>query len=139
MVENLLKIIPDAFQFLLNDYGFVLTESKKLNAFDDAFVTIKSKCFLVRFVRERRTISVEMASTSLPNKFHEIDFVWELIENRRISDDISLEKLAEFLRNNYNEVQKLFSPEEYEKTEYELRKLKQEWLKRKYPDEYAPR
>ncbi|HOJ06946.1 MAG: hypothetical protein D8M51_11625 [Ignavibacteriae bacterium] len=128
------SIIFNKFKILFEVYGFELIESKKWDAFDNAEVKIKSNDFYLIFVRDRGIISVELASIQKPDKFYELDFIKELIENQAVNEDISFVQLIEFFINNYEKISELFLPDRIAKTEFKLKELKQEWIKKKYPD-----
>lgn len=139
MSADLLTSIKKHFGYLLKDYGFKLIEAEDFNSFDNAVVTLSSSDLHIRFVRERGKISVQIASIPFRERYFEFDFIWLVIEKRSLSEipnEMDIETLSKFLKRHYFDIQEKFSKEKIEATITELEAVKEEWLRRKYPDAY---
>jgi len=121
----LIDCIKKNFNFLFEDYGFILSDDPEGNT--DWVVVLVHKLFRVRFVKDRANMFVDMSFTYAPNIWYEIILVLSLMNKSQGIDDIRLKNnvgsLRSMLMKYLNELIDSINKEEFRNTISDLRSI----------------
>lgn len=118
------RIVPDACSYLREEHGFQIIESLWSESFGgDALVVLATEGLQVRFVRDRGQLFFDLRPDE-SDKWYSVDLVRALISGRKAFHAIMDEENAGFVRDHFQEIMQLFSPERVNDTTEELEELK---------------
>jgi hypothetical protein len=109
MTEPLKVELEKRMPWLFQDLGFrVIYHDYSYKDFGNSVAVLKSDVLLVRFVRDRSRIEVEVASLSEPERWMELGFLWYAITGYRPEPE--LEGWAWFFRDHLAELEDALGP-----------------------------
>jgi hypothetical protein len=132
--EDWLTKIKELFSFLFKEYGFQLIEFEKSESFGDVLVTIESKDFRLRFVRDRGQTFIDICPFIGFQEWFDLNIVRMLIQGIDDTKSDEIIKLQNFLKQNYSKIKELFGQENYLKTKEQLEKVQNELARKNFPD-----
>ena len=97
------------FSFLFEEKGFIVKEAvgPDERSFGDRYVIAVSEDFLIRFVRDRSELSVDIASHVDPSEWYDLNLLKTHFMGKSETKSSTLEELALFLREEYDNICKL--------------------------------
>ncbi|MGD0436992.1 MAG: hypothetical protein ABSB86_11045 [Bryobacteraceae bacterium] len=93
----------------------------------DSYVTLQSGGLLVRFVRDRGQVWVEVAPVTAPTSWLPVTFVLEALQGKSPQVQFNLLAAASLLRDHFSELEQALGPRLSE-TQREMERLKAERL-----------
>ncbi|MGR3344068.1 MAG: hypothetical protein ACU0DI_12730 [Paracoccaceae bacterium] len=131
-MDTILKYLLAHMSFLYKEFGFIFVDSMNSNSFGDGYLTLRSDRFELRFVSDRSQLFLDFRSLKCDkrNNWHSIDIVRQLITGRVHDSAILNDQSPIFLKENYNVIRELFSPQKAGDTVAKLKKLESERAKR---------
>ena len=144
MEEDILKYgnRDDLYKFLIEDFGFVkLEERYDSKAFGNFLVILSANEFLLRYIRNRSDLTIEIASHSDPSKWADLSFVKNFIyypENLNTDESSKgisrrIDELNSFLRKDFDLIGDLFNKENYKNTQEKIDELLRQQFDQRFP------
>lgn len=128
------------YKFLIEDFGVVkIEEQYDDQSFGNFCVTLSAMDFLLSYVNDRSFMTIKISSKTEPEQDFDLSFVRDFIYNPNnmnaqevgITNAERIEKLNEFLRNDFSKIATLFNPENYDNTKRRINELlKQQFIRR---------
>ena len=127
------RIVPDDCSFLREELGFQIIETLWSESFGgDALVVLATEGLQVRFVRDRGQLFFDLRPDGT-EKWYSIDLVRALIRGRKAFHAIMDKENAGFVRDHFQQILQLISPERVNDTTEKLEKLKRSRMKMESP------
>lgn len=120
-----MRIKEEWYKKLVLDYDYIVTENvEDAQNFGNAVVVLSSTALIIRYVRDRSELRIELASHSEPNYWFDLDIVYVFLnDGKNVFEKHSFEELNEYLLNNHGVIASLFAKDVYLKTKAKLLKL----------------
>jgi len=134
-MEEILRYLMKYCSFLYSPNQFRFVDSHSSESFGNALLVLEHEDLRVQFVRDRGQIFLDFQPTSKKSKrdWYSIDIVKQLVTGKiEPSAEMDSEK-AEFLKNNLDKIEQLFSTANMESTIKKLRELERARAKRLFP------
>ena len=132
-MEEILKYEyrDNLYRFLIDDFGLKKVEDRYYpEDFGNFHIILAATNFLLRYFNDRSILSIEIASKyeSMDDKWYALSFIEDLIYNpeninarENESDNAKrIEKSNNFLRNDFERINELFSKQNYPNTKKAL-------------------
>jgi hypothetical protein len=144
MEEDILKYEnrDKLYKFLIEDFGFVkLEERYDPKAFGNYYIILSSNDFLLRYIKDRSFLTVEIASHSEPSNWYDLSFIKNFIYNpdninpdkQSIYSSKRLEDLNNFLKNDFELISDLFNIANYKNTQERIDELLKRQFNQRFP------
>jgi len=134
-MEEILRYLMKHCSFLYSPNRFRFVDSGSSESFGNAFLVLEHKEMRLQFVKDRGQIFLDFQPTSIKHKgdWFSIDIVKQLVTGKiEASAEMDSEKV-EFLKNNLDEIEPLFSTANMEGTIKKLKELERARAKRLFP------
>ncbi len=120
-----MKIKEEWYKKLVLDYDYVVEQNvEDAQNFGNATVVLSSTDLIVRYVRDRSQLRIELANHSDPNHWFDLDIVYVFLnDEKKAFEKHSFEELNQYLLSNHQAIADLFSGDRYLKTKVKLLKL----------------
>jgi hypothetical protein len=129
-MEKVLQYIKKHCAFLYSPYKFQIVESESSESFGNALVILEDEDLRLQFVKDRGQLFLDFQPTSNQKEWFSIDIVKQLVTGKiEPSAEIDSEKV-EFLKNQLDEIKRLFSPKNLTGTIKKLKDLERARTKR---------
>ena len=131
-MEEILQYLKKHCSFLYAPNQFRFVDSESSESFGNALLVLEHEDLRLKFVKDRGQLFLDFQPTSSKRKkdWFSIDIVKQLVTgNIEPSAEMDGEK-AKFLKNNLDEIKRLFSPDNLEDTIKKLRDLERQRAKR---------
>jgi len=143
-MEDILKYEnrDQLYKFLINDFGLVKVDERyDPDAFGNFYVTLSAKDFLLSYVNDRSFLTINISSKLEPENDLDLSFVRDFIYNPNNINDKEewmdnvkrIEKLNDFLKEEFSRISLLFSPNNYHNTKKQIDELLKQQFKRRNP------
>ena len=125
-MNQILAFLVDHMSFLWDGARSRITGSEVATSNGgDAYLVVESDRLRLRFVRDRGQLSLELQPSEAngSNDWYSVDLVRRLLLGRRETSGLLDASYASFVREQLAEIESCFSPERWETTRAELKRL----------------
>jgi hypothetical protein len=133
------------YKYLIEDFGFIKKEENySPKYFGDFNIVLSSNDFLVRYVKSKSFLTLEIASHYDSSNWYDLGFIknytnhTEDINPNNLGSQViyskqRLDDLNDFLKNNYDLISDLLNRENYENTRAKIDELLKQSFDNRYP------
>jgi hypothetical protein len=140
MQENFDRVdINHLCQFLIDDFGMVkINESQDSKNFGNFSITLSSDDFLINYVNDRLFFTIEIRNKTNLSDWYDLSTIKNFIYNPQdiykqdesLNNETRINQLNEFLKNDFKQIEFLFSNKNYPGMKKSLDKLLREQFER---------
>ena len=136
-----MKIGISCIKNLIENFGFIkLDEFYDKQAFGNFYIILSSEYCLVRYIKDRSFLTIEIASHAEPSNWYDLSFIRNLIyapnninpNNRDVFSIERIEKLNQFLKYEFVGISNLFKKENYKNTKNRIDELLRQQFNERY-------
>jgi len=130
------------YKFLIEDFGFTkLEESYSPEAFGNYYIILYSNVFLLRYIKDRSFLTIEIASHLDPSNWYDLSFIKNFIynpdninpDNQSIFTKNRIEDLNNFLKKDFELISDLFDRENFKDTKKKIDELLRKQFNQRFP------
>lgn len=134
-MEEFRQLIKKKCAFLFSANQFQIIDSSSSESFGNAFLILERGDLRLQFIKDRDQIFLDFQPSSRKGKlnWYSIDIVKQMITGEIETSAEIISRNIEFLKNNLDKIEQLFSKTYVEDTIKKLKKLERERAKRLFP------
>ena len=134
-MEEFIQYVKKHFSYLFSPYSFRIIESQSSESFGNALIILEYEDLLLKIVKDRDQIFLDFQPASKKSKLNwfSIDIVKQMITGKIEPSAEMNSRNVEFLKDNLDQIKKIFSKEKVSDTIKVLKKLERERAKRLFP------
>lgn len=129
-MTQLLEFIVKYMGFLWKDARFKISDSVVgTSNGGDALLLVESQTMRLQFIRDKTQLFLYFQPTVGEKRWYSVDLIRRLFTGRQEESGLLDQSYAKFIEQNLDQIERLFSSEEWESTCSDLRKLKKQRAK----------